>query len=70
MFAGDGGDGTNLAAALEPREFFGVLAWWLMWRPDAIVVACGVGAIRVQMAEERGEVWHDDGTICTTRAIH
>ena len=52
------GDGRTVRiwrAALEPREFFGVPGSVVDVASDAIVVACGVGAIRVQMAEITGE---------------
>jgi len=42
-------------AVLEPREFFGVPGSVVELAPDAIVVACGTGAIRIPTAEMSSE---------------
>lgn len=42
-------------ATLEPREFFGVPGSVVELAPDAVVVACGTGAIRVLMSEMSAE---------------
>lgn len=42
-------------AMLEPREFLGVPGSVVEVAPDAIIVACGTGAIRIPMAEMSSE---------------